>query len=198
MSSRYTHTQLSRPILIQTTPSGIHDGEISPTRPQQAGGIYTWATSVTHHQDGVADLFCFVDDILAREPETPQESTGEPRRAQESPGEPRRAQESPGEPRRAQESTGEHRRAQESPGEPRSAQGAQESMQQCTGPRRTVCTEHAEHAGERAAGHRDLTESPRRVSESEIFKNDGHGAQARATGASKRTTARRRDTSQIL
>ena len=31
VSSRYTHTQLSRPMLIQTTPSGIHDGEISPT-----------------------------------------------------------------------------------------------------------------------------------------------------------------------
>ena len=113
-------------------------------------------------------------------------------------GEPETAQESTGEPRRAQESTGEPRRAQESPGEPRSAQAAQESTQQCTGPRRTVCTEHAKRTGERAAGHRDFTKSPRRVGESEIFKNDGHGAQARATGASKRTTARRRDASQIL
>ena len=44
-------------------------------------------------------------------------------------------------------------------------------------------TEHAERAGEHAGGHRDLTKSPRRVGESEIFKNNGHGAQARATGA---------------
>ena len=110
-------------------------------------------------------------------------------RAQEGTGEHRRAQDSPGEPRRAQESPGEHRR---------SAQAAQESTQQCTGPRRTVRTEHAVRAGECAAGQRDLKKSPRRVGESEIFKNNGHGAQARATGASKRTTARRRDTSQFL
>ena len=97
-----------------------------------------------------------------------------------------------------QERTGKHRRAQESPGEPRSTHRAQDSTQQRTGPCRTVRTEHAERAGEHAGGHRDLKKSPRRVGESEIFKNNGHGAQARATGASKRTTARRRDTSHFL
>ena len=100
--------------------------------------------------------------------------------------------------RRAQESPGEHRRAQESTGEPRSTHRAQDSTQQRTGPCRAVRTKHAERAGEHAGGHRDLTKNPRRVGESEIFNNNGHGAQARATGASKRTTARRRDASLFL
>ena len=111
-----------------------------------------------------------------------------------------RAQESTGEPKRAKESPGEPRRAQDSPGEPRSAQeraGAQGTGEHAAAPQDRAAQKHAERAGQCASANGGLRKSSRRVGESKLFKNDGHGAQARATGAQKRATARRRDASRL-